>query len=141
MRNTLFKKGLVVGIIILLVGVSVLSSVSSRYLSVSNKKTINDINEIETSDDYTEIFTFIDAYVYGLNLKGIGPIYYIELWGVDNTIDIQGYKSPLFPIINSHFVVSTDHVIAPQFIGIYYHVTVDTYSVKGIAFGNIEWSW
>ena len=133
-----------IAIIIIISLISTSLPVNSTQISNNfiDGKTIYvyDNNEIEPLDQYKEIFTFIDAYVYGFNLKGIGPFYYIELWGVDDTIDIRGYKSPLFPIIDSHFFVSTNHVIAPQFIGIYYHVTVDTYSVIGIAFGNIEWS-
>jgi hypothetical protein len=61
------------------------------------------------------------------------------MWGIDRTINMHGYRYPLFPLGESEFVVSTDHVIAPRFIGICYPVTVDLYGVKGIAFGNIEW--
>jgi hypothetical protein len=50
MQNTLFRKGLVVGIIILLAGVSVLSSVSSKDASFINDKVIDDNNEIEPFD-------------------------------------------------------------------------------------------
>ncbi|KYK30191.1 hypothetical protein AYK20_04515 [Thermoplasmatales archaeon SG8-52-1] len=137
------KKIMIAIIIIIITLIPTSLPVNSTQLSnnlISEKNIyIYNNNEIEPLDQYKEIFTFIDAYVYGFNLKGIGPFYYIELWGVDCTIDIQGYRYPLFPIVDSHFVVSADHVIAPNFIGIYYPVTVDTYSVIGIALGNIEW--
>jgi hypothetical protein len=51
MKNTLFKKGLVVGIIILFVGVSVLSSVSSKDVSISEDRKIENNKETEVFDN------------------------------------------------------------------------------------------
>jgi len=42
MKNTIFKKGLVIGIIILFIGVGVLSSVSSKDISISDDKILKD---------------------------------------------------------------------------------------------------
>ncbi len=42
MPGKLFNKGLVIGIIVLFIGVSVLSSVSSKDVSVSNDKVVGD---------------------------------------------------------------------------------------------------
>jgi hypothetical protein len=86
-----------------------------------------------------ELITFIDAFAYEFKIERIGLGVHIEIWGVDRTIDLEGYRYPIFPFGQSNFVVSTDHVIAPRFIGIWYPITVDTYGVKGFALGNVEW--
>jgi hypothetical protein len=134
------KKLLIVGFILLFVSISVHPSnaLYENYTKdVDNK---SGTSENKTNDEFKEIITFIDGYVDGFKIKGIGIPFNIEMWGVDQTIDIYGYRKPLFPIGESHFFISSDHVIAPYFIGICWQVTVDTYSIKGIAFGNIEWS-
>jgi len=138
MKENLLSKTLAIAIIILFFGVSVVSSAVDINKNVDDE--YNENSKSKPFDSYTEIFTYISAHVYGIKLKGIGLLFNVEIWGVDSTIDMQGYRYPLFPLGESHFVVSADHVIAPHFIGICYPVTVDTYGVIGIAIGNIEWS-
>ena len=140
------KKGLIATFMVALMLITVISSVSSKNVTVSNEKmeecnTVSVDNPVSSqTDNYTELITFIDAFAYGFKIKGIGLGFHIEIWGVDRTIDLEGYRYPLFPLGESNFVVSADHVIVSHFVGIWYPVTVDTYAVKGIALGNIDYS-
>jgi len=78
MQNKILRKGLIVGIIILFVCVSFLSSVSSKDVSVSNDKVIDDNNEIEPLDVYTEIVSYIHGGGYwsecDILFSGPGPV-------------------------------------------------------------------
>ena len=144
MPNKLFKKGLVVGIIVLLVGVSVLSSVSSKDVSVSNDLILKDNSEIEPLDDCEEIITRIYAEVWFDYIKtsGDGLIYSIELWeggAREVYIKINGFKKPIYPFSQSYFNEKPTHVIAPRFTGLILPGGTVYYIVIGVAFGNIEW--
>ena len=149
MKNTLFKKGLVIGIIILLVGVSVLSSASSKDVSVYNDKIVDDNNKVELlEDNQKEIYTIfenvnvnhIEASDTFLNYFFGFVIGWIKIYcGVKFTI--KGYKRPIFPRSESWFKLNVGYVYAPFFIG---RCSLDWdepfwYYVNGIAYGNIEW--
>ena len=136
MKRKLYGKILGVVIIILFVGVSVSFAYDNNNLDEQTYKN----TKSETFDNFIEVFTKVDAQVYGFKLKGLGFLFHIELWGVDETIVLIGYRYPIFPISESAFSVWTDHAIIHNFIGRWEQVTVDTYSVKGVALGNIEWS-
>jgi hypothetical protein len=114
MKDRLFKKVLVIGIIILFVGVSVLSSVSSKDVSVSKDRIFDDNNEIETSDDYSEIFTYINGYCDYIKAKRIGILVHfnVELWADPWGLTISGIKKPF-----NRFEEDVYEVIVPCFIG------------------------
>jgi hypothetical protein len=69
MQNSLFKKELVVGIIILFVGVSVLSSVSSKDISISDDRKIKNIKENEAFDNKINYDTLIEPLPNDLKYK------------------------------------------------------------------------
>ena len=60
MQNTLLGKGLVVGIIVLFVSVGVFSSASSKDISFSDDKVVDDNNGIKPLDEY-----LLSAFLYG----------------------------------------------------------------------------
>jgi len=130
------KKLLVVGIIVLFISMSVLTSVSSKDISISDDKILEDNNKNEPLDTYKEIFTHIDGWCDSVKEKRIG--YYIhfdvEICSYDFEITIKGIRFP-FNFFNE-FVYN---IKVPFFIGI----IADERSpavVKGFAIGNIEWS-
>ena len=93
--------------------------------------------EIEPLDDYEEIITFIDGTCNGITKKGI----YIKRdvifqAGGTTGFEISGYYRPWV-----HFnEINVIYIHAPLFIGVIYnHFGGTTYSVWGIALGDIEW--
>ena len=144
MQSKLFKKGLVVGIIILFVGVGVLSSVSSKDVSLYNDKIVDDNNKVELlEDNQQEIYTIINI----SHIDFVGSRYHIfDFWpkwvDIRNTFTftIKGYKRPLFPLSESWFELQVRRVYAPFFIGEAYQFEPEKGVVNGIAYGNIEWS-
>ena len=146
MQNKILRKGLIVGIIILFVGVSVLSSVSSKDVSVSNDKVDDDNNEVELlEDNQKEIYTiFKNQRVEYINVGDhVFPwfsIGYVEIYSYGG-FTIKGYKSPLYPLNKSWFELDVRQVNAPLFIGRYWIDWIEEWTyVDGIAIGNIEWS-
>jgi hypothetical protein len=75
MRNSWYKKGLVLGIIVLFIGLSVLSSVSSKDIITYNEEIEYEIesydsfersvNQISNDNTGIQFYYFIFAYVYG----------------------------------------------------------------------------
>jgi len=143
MKNTIFKKGLVIGIIILFIGVGVLSSVSSKDISISDDKILKDNNVIEQMDNNEEIITYISGEV-GLDYctwEGI-LLKKVELWTMGDPycyLEITGYKKPLFPLGDSKFNANPTHIIAERFFGFIGLSNDWFYSVSGFAIGNIDW--
>ena len=135
MIDKLIKKGLVIGIIVSFVCVSVLSSVSSKEVSVSNEKTINDNNEIETSDEFREIYTHIDGWCWSINekRKSIFIHHNVESWGYGN-LNIKGLRFPF-----DFFDEYASYVKIPCLLGRIIYGS-SPLIVNGFAFGNIEWS-
>ncbi|KYK23745.1 hypothetical protein AYK24_07035 [Thermoplasmatales archaeon SG8-52-4] len=135
MKNTLFKKGLVVWIIILFVGVCFLSCVSSKDISISYNKILEDNNEIKSSDDYREIYTNINGWCWSIEEKrrSIFIHHDVELWGYAN-LNIKGIRFPF-----NFFDEYVDYVKVPCLLG---RIIYDRSPliVNGVAFGNIEWS-
>ena len=144
MKNTLFKKGLVIGIIILFIGVSVLSSVSSKDVSVYNDNIEENNVSNELFDNNEEMFTRIGACVYqgDLKLKGDGLIKELELrdnYENRTQIGIWGFKKPLYPLKESYFTAKPKHLYSSRFIGFCFQFEELYALVNGVAFGNIEW--
>ena len=77
MRNSCFKKALVVGIIVLFIGVSALPIVSSKSVSSPIEMLLEhgvesvDNDEIESLDGYDEIISYISGLGYILEDSGI----------------------------------------------------------------------
>jgi hypothetical protein len=133
--NNIWKKGLVVGIIIPFISVSVLTNVSSKDVSVSDGM-LEYNNEIESVDNNTEIITKIDGVSYEVEIHSKkGFFRNVTFYGGGSTLEIFGWKYH-FPIY-FHERVTTIH--ANSFIGIIYELPWWEYSIKGIALGNIEW--
>jgi len=143
MLNKCLKKGLIVGIIVLFVSISVLSSVSSKDLLISNDKVVDDNTEIELlEDNQQEIYTIIDIekidYIDSLHPFSFFPKW-IEIKNNEIFI-IKGYKRPLFPLSESWFELKVRWVYAPFFIGEAHIFEPEKGWVDGIAIGNIKWS-
>ena len=153
MKNTLFKKGLVVGIIILFVGISVLSSVSSKEVSVSNKgfqelEKISVDNPVTSlTDNYLEIFSKIEACVWDplgiiIGRNWLFSVLYIPLgqsW--PQYIIIDGIRFSRFGFSVEYFKVKAREVYAERVFWGWGHWTgPDSCEVGYRAFGNIEWS-
>ena len=146
MKNTLFRKGLVVGIILLFVVVGFLSCVSSRDLSIYNKKMLKDEIEsidntkIRASDDFNEIITYIVSDWAGGNwikrrgiFRGEVTIFW-KPWC--ECIDLYGLRFSNGKI-ERYQELSVNHVHIPHYIG---YINFKHYKTRGIALGNIEWS-
>ena len=135
MKNSWFTKSIVTVILLLFIGIVVLSSVSSKDVSVFNDIMLDDNNE--------EVLTRITAFVMLDDIKSNnGLIVNIELWDSgfeDSSIDIFGFKKPLYPLRESFFKEKPKHLIAPQFIGLILPVENLYVYVIGYALGNIEW--
>jgi len=131
-----YKKGLVVGIIVLFVSLSSLTSVSSKDISISDDKILEDNNEIEPLDMNIEIFTYISGRCDSASGRKTGESIYLDvkLWSGNFEIRILGIG---FPFIV--FIKEVTEVHIPCFIG---EINMDRspYYVNGIAFGNIEQS-
>jgi len=139
----MIKRYLVIGIVLLLVGVSVLSSVSSKDISISDDKILKDNNVIEQMDNNKEIITKISGYV-GLDYcKSEGILLKkVEIWTMGNPycyLEITGYKKPLFPLDDIKFNANPTHIIAERFFGLILWSDNWYYTVRGFAIGNIDW--
>jgi hypothetical protein len=144
MKNTLFKKGLVIGIIILFIGVSVLSSVSSKDVSVFYDRIVDNNNEIEQLDTIQAIYTKInicvpEGYVVTVKESGIGILFrYVEIWS-EVGFDISGYYLDL--IIPKYFSKTVRHIIAPRCFVYIRNAYFPGFGemTQAFAIGNIEW--
>ena len=135
----------IIGIFVcmLLAGVSVFSNVASKEV-LNLSYGIEDNSENKIWDDTEEIVTFIEGNIYIEEYEAeIGIVRKVELWttGYVNTyLEISGYKKPLFPFNESFFTAEPQHIIANRFFGMLFQWDRVYVSVRGIAFGNIEWS-
>ena len=136
MQNKLLKKGLVVGIIVLFISMSSLTSVSSKDIYISKDKILEDNLDIEPLDTNKEIYTRISGYCDNIGAKRIGIFVHFDvelranIWG----LTISGIRFPFNP-----FKEDVNGVNVPCFIGIIY-MDRYPYHVDGFTFGNIEWS-
>ena len=142
MQKKILRKGLVVGIIILFVGVGVLSSVSSKDVSVSKDIIKEDNTETPLWDDYDERFAVI---------RGTGSFTdyerwyggFIGPWGIvinlsfySGTFNILAFtKNPSKPI----YKVEANKLTIKRFVGIFIIGDYFYGSIVGYAFGDIYW--
>ena len=139
------KKGLITSLIVCAMLVTVISSASSKDISNSGDKILEDNPEIEPLDTYREIFTLIRAIVPEgtLNVKSTGfRILFrnVEIW-CEDSFNIRGFVFlPKFPFI-SYFDRDVHHIVAPRCL-IYYRGgwELGWEDLQAIAIGNIEWS-
>ena len=148
MQNKVLRKGLVIGIIILFVSISVFSSVSSKDVSISNNKIVDDNKEIRLlEDNQQEIYTIFDnVNVEDFEALIVFPFSRIIIGWIEMSsyagFTIKGYKRPIFPCSESWFELKVEYVYAPFFIGQWepdWNEPFWSY-IDGIAYGNIEWS-
>ena len=139
MQNKILRKGLVVGIIVLFVSVGVLSSVSSKDVSVTNDKVDDDNNESELLDEYTEIVSFIDGEGYWsecdiLFNRNIFGIWRFTFTSGDFFIKAIT-KNPAKPFLK----VTAHKIEAPLFYGTFSGNPDQTAVIHGFAIGNFNW--
>ena len=131
MKNTLFKKGLVVGIIILFVGVSVLSSVSSKDVKVSNERIENNNNAIKPLDEYIHIFSLVFGTGYSREPVISGMNLFVHfLYG---TFTVRSFCLKPF---GWHYY-AWGSLRMGIFIGSSSNTGNDYYSIRGIALGDV----
>ena len=134
MPNKLFKKGLVVGIIVLFIGISVLSSVSSKDVSVANDRIVNDNNEVEPLDFYKDIFAYVSGNGYSREEVHSGFNPFVRFLIGDFHIRAFSLK-PL-----GWYEAWPGSLTIPIFIGDAYPTGNSYYEIDGIVLGNIGWS-
>ena len=135
MKKGLYCRITAVGIIVLFMGVSVVSS--STVL-------INDIYaeniEINTIDENKEIFTIIKGLTKGYTQTNRGLLWRnIQMDAIGQGFEINGWKEPNF---QNFFIIGVKHIKVPLFIG--WMIPDDEaggyFTVYGFAIGNIDWS-
>ncbi len=102
---------------------------NTAYATITNKSTV---------DDNEEIITFISGSSDGAHVIKKGFIRDIEITagGGGTGLEIKGWKRNS---TESFFYTGIEYIHASRFIGFF---TGYKYRpVRGIAFGNIEWSW
>ena len=144
MKTSWYTTSFVVGIFILMTFMSVLSSVSSKDISISDDKIFEENYEIKPLDIYREIFTKIhigvpDGAAYTVKKSGGGIFFrHVEIW-CEESFDISGYYLDL--IIPRYFSVTVNRIVAPRcfvyFEGNQYPGLI---GVHAFAIGDIEWS-
>jgi len=137
MVGRLYTKGLVVGIIILFISMSVLSSVSSKDISISDDKILEDNNEIEPLDMNNEFFTRIKGYFYNITYEKVIKTIYrdVKIYADYGYLTVWGIGLPYF-IFRNH----------PNYVKIPCLILIEPINdngelgyVNGIAFGDIFW--
>lgn len=138
MKNSWYKKSLIVFIIILIVKISTISNISSKEIFSSIDNLLEDNKKIEALDVYDEIITFI----YGacdevvINKEGIirdVEFYCWGTWGVE--LGIRGWVKP-FKHIHETGIFD---IYASNFFGRIMPTDSDSYIIRGYAIGDIEW--
>ena len=144
MQNKILGKGLVIGIIALFVSVSVLSSVSSKDVAITDDKILEDNTEIEPLDTCRGIFKILgggeEGYILSVKKSGPGIFFrHVEILCM-KSFDIEGYCfSQVFPFIKS-FYKTTCHIVAPRCFVTWDGMLYPGYEmIKAFAIGDIEW--
>jgi hypothetical protein len=137
MTKRMYKKGLVVGIIILFISMSCLTSVSSKDISISDVEIVEN-NENEPDIHNVEYdYAIISGYCQSVSSKGfiLWRDVYFEAGQFDKYLNIDLYKFPDIHVYDEHGLIeiTTDYFILLSW-------PFDSYNeFRGIAFGNIEW--
>jgi len=138
MQNVLVRKSLVIGMIILFVGVGVLSSVSSKDVSVSdeemveNDTTSEDNNNIAQWDEYKEIIAYIDGFGH---VSDYGGFLIKHFRFRDGEFYIRAITTnPL-----KRIYIIAHEIDVPFFIGRFDGYPWDEAGVYGFAIGNFNW--
>jgi hypothetical protein len=122
-------------IIFFFVGVNYISSAINVNKNKENNLFINYVEHI--TDTENEILTIISGVCLSYDIHNNGLIRNVTIWGLSDSIDIEGWKYPLF----THFFERATVIHTSKFIGYFYeHPWGGDYTVKGIAIGNIEWT-
>ncbi|KYK21294.1 hypothetical protein AYK24_09405 [Thermoplasmatales archaeon SG8-52-4] len=135
MKNSWFKKCLVVGIIVLFISVNV----TSKDTSISNDVIVEDNGEIKPLDNQIEIISFITGLAYYVDKIGCIINKPIEITAYKMSINILGFKHPSDYFYNVFFDISgISYLKASRFFGRVNENGMPP-SVSGFAIGNIEW--
>ena len=142
MRNVCVKKVLVVGIIVLFLGVSALSSVSSRSISspveMLLEHGVESDDDKPLEDDYKEIISYVDGYGHRDNIDYILPIFIARniksTWGDFNICALTRNPFKLF------YRARAVHIHIKLFIGFAMGDPDEGISLDGFAIGDITWT-
>ena len=134
-KNNFLKKGIIIGMIILFIGVSVSSAVdiNKNFDDRSIKNT-----EIKSYEDQKEIISFLSGFCSMYQSKGlIIRNVTFHCFDVDTNITIKSITS--FIPFNYYKIIAYNNVTAPHFRGRIRGIGRE-YMLSGIAFGDITWS-
>jgi len=130
MDKRMVRKGLVVGIIGLLMICSMPIIISEPYVDINNNQPVDTTRELITyisaNYEYWEVDD-LGLYIGPISLSG-------SLWGIEiNAITLNLFSNP-------RYKETVDVVTAGFFIGTIHQFAADGFSIFGFAFGNIKWS-
>ncbi|KYK21292.1 hypothetical protein AYK24_09395 [Thermoplasmatales archaeon SG8-52-4] len=125
MKNSWFRKGLFVGIIVLFIIVNV----SSKDISVAKDWIFDDNNEIKPLDNFEEIITRIEGLRYDFSEEDDGIFFHhnVEIWASIHGLQIEGIRHPF----ERFGEIEVEYIKAPFVIGIP--------GISIIALGDIYW--
>ncbi len=142
-NNKIWKKALVVGIIVLFIGIGIQPALANDVYINKEKKENTD--ESGASDDYQEIITFIFGYgkMNWINRRGILRGEVETNKEIITVLSLRGLRLSDSGV-EKYNITEVGYVYAPRFIGFsgklpYLLSETDYYSTIGLAFGNIEW--
>jgi hypothetical protein len=132
-----YKKGFVLGTIIILISINSLASASSRDIIIYDEK-IEGNNENEPDKHNVDYdYAIISGYCQSVSSKGfiLWRDVYFEAGQFDKYLNIVLYKFPDIHVYDERGLIeiTTDYFILLSWPFDSYH------EFKGIAFGNIEW--
>ena len=141
MVKGIYKKGLVVGIILLFIYFNGLTSVSSKDVFIFNKTVLKERYDTESVDNNKESITFIIGLVNHYEYSGgfDREAYFESAGGSD--LKIFGIKKSSTGSSNIFFKAYPMRIDVPFFIGFVNDLSNKYANVFGIAIGDIEWSW
>ena len=137
---------IVIVAILIIISFPTVMSNGREIEKVSNSIDINkESTKIRSIDNNKEIITRITAIVWFEDIYWSGDGLFLRLELSDRgyediSIHIHGFKKPLYPLSESYFNFNVGHLDAPRVFG--WSVPYEEFyvMVRGIAFGNIEWS-
>jgi hypothetical protein len=136
MQKGLIRKGLVFSVIVLFMGVSVLSSVSSKEISESNNRMNEENKDIKPANGFTEVFSFVEGvtipYNWGGGIFWNSFDFYSGPWST--TLTVREFT--IFPFSwGDTYTKSSGYI--PFFVGIMRWIGGEQHEISGIVIGNI----
>jgi hypothetical protein len=132
------SKILTVEVIILLIGISVVSSAND--LDINNDEVLIENPDVEQSDNQIEIISYITGHAFDVDKTGFIFNEPIDITAWKMSINILGIKIPSIHSFNMLFYISAvSSVKASRFFGRVNENDMPP-SVNGFAIGNVEWN-